>query len=78
MHHLPFRELVPDSDDPTWAFASAFMGSERFGEVLLSEPKVRYVFCGHSHRPLRVRCGHIRCIDVGCSYVEKRYEVIEL
>ncbi len=78
MHHLPFRALVPHNDDPAREFAAAFMGSELFGEVMLSEPKVRYVLVGHSHRPMRVRCGHIECINVGCTYVTKRYEMIEV
>ena len=75
---MPFRELVPRSDDPTWGFANAFMGSELFGEVMLKQPKVRYAFFGHSHRRLRVRCEHIDCIDVGCTYIAKRYEMIEV
>lgn len=78
MHHLPFRELVPHSDQPNWAFASAFMGSEMFGEVIRSQPKVHHLFCGHSHRRVRVRCGQTECIDVGCTYVTKRYETLEL
>lgn len=77
-HHLPFRELVPHHDHPGWAFGSAFLGSTRFGDLLLARPRVRYVFCGHTHRPRRVRIGHIECIDVGCTYVAKRYEVIEV
>jgi hypothetical protein len=39
---------------------------------------VRYVLCGHSHRHEHIRCGHIECIDVGCTYVAKRYEMIEV
>ncbi|MBN1505195.1 MAG: metallophosphoesterase [Sedimentisphaerales bacterium] len=78
IHHLPFRELVPDQTNPSWAFGSAFLGSTRFGKLLLNCPKVRYVFCGHSHRQHRMRIGHIDCIDVGCTYVAKRYEVIEV
>lgn len=78
LHHLPFRELVPTSEDPSWAFAQAYMGSELFGELLLAHPKVRYVFCGHSHRAGSVRHQHLECINVGCTYTEKRYDVIEL
>ena len=77
-HHLPLWELVPDSDNPSRAFARAFMGSERFGRVILSEPKVRCLFCGHSHRHTRVQCRHVACINVGCTYVTKRYEMVEL
>ena len=78
LHHLPFRELVPVSRDPRWAFAAAFMGSETFGDVLLAEPKVRYAFCGHSHRGMGTRRDHVTCINVGCTYTDKRFDVIEL
>ena len=54
------------------------LGSELFGEAMLSQPKIRYAFCGHSHRTISARCGHIECIDVGCTYTAKRYELIEL
>ncbi len=78
IHHLPFREMVPRPKSSAWAFGSAFLGSERFGELFLACPKVRYVFCGHSHRAERLRVGHIECVDVGCTYVAKRYEVVEV
>ncbi len=78
MHHLPFKELVPHHDHPGWAFGSAFLGSARFGDLLLSCPKVRYVFCGHTHRSEHARIGHLECIDVGCTYVAKRYELIDV
>lgn len=78
IHHLPFHELVPPQKNPGWAFGSAFLGSSRFGELLLSCPRMRYVFCGHSHREHRIRIGHIECIDVGCTYIAKRYEVVEV
>ena len=78
IHHLPFREMLPPQRTPAWAFGSAFLGSARFGELLLTCPKVRYVFCGHTHRTERLRVGHIECIDVGCTYVAKRYEVVEV
>jgi len=78
MHHLPFARMVHVSGRAAWDFANAFMGSEIFGELLLSVPQVRYVVCGHTHRPLRTRAGRIECINVGCTYAAKRYEVIEL
>lgn len=78
LHHLPFAEMVPPSDRPSWAFASAFLGSEMFGELLVDQPKVCSILCGHSHHPDRLRRGHIDCINVGCTYREKRYEIIEM
>jgi len=73
---VPFAEMVHRSGRPNWDFANAFMGSPLFGELLLSVAEVRYVFCGHTHRPLRRRIGHIECVNVGCTYRAKRYETL--
>lgn len=78
LHHVPFWEMVPRSPKPNWAFASAFLGSELFGELLLAQPKVCYALCGHTHRYLRMQHHHIECIDIGSTYLAKRYEVLEL
>lgn len=78
MHHVPFAELVPFAANPSWAFAGTFLGSELFGEVLLKHAKVRYVYCGHTHKQGRVRRGPIECINTGCTYMTKRYEILEL
>jgi hypothetical protein len=78
MHHLPFEQMVRRTGKPGWDFAGAFMGSRLFGDLLLSAPNVRYVLCGHSHHPTRVRVGHIECINVGCTYTAKRYELVEI
>jgi len=76
LHHVPFAALVPHTDKPGWAFASAFLGSEQFGEVMLNHPKVRYAFCAHSHKPDRIERRHLECINVGCTYLAKRYEIV--
>jgi predicted phosphohydrolase len=77
-HHVPFAAFVPPARNPSWAFAGAYLGSEMFGEMVLAEPKVRYAFCGHSHLAGRLKAAHLECINVGCTYVQKRYEQIEL
>lgn len=78
VHHLPFAELVPHSVLPNWEFATAFLGSELLGEVLLDFPKVSDVFCGHSHRRMVVRKQHLTCTSIGSTYSEKRYETLDL
>lgn len=78
VHHLPFAELVPRSVIPNWEFANGFMGSELLGEAILECPQVSHVFCGHSHRPGRIRKAALECINVGSTYREKRYEVLDL
>ncbi len=78
LHHVPFAELVPPQERPGWAFASAFLGSAALGEILLRHPKVRHVFCGHTHAPGRAVRGHIVCTSVACTYLAKRYELLDL
>ncbi len=78
MHHLPFAEMVIQSRIANWAFGMAFMGSQAFGEVLAAFPKVRHVYCGHSHRSRRRRIGGLVCTSIGSTYGKKRFEVLEV
>ncbi|GMV98733.1 MAG: hypothetical protein AMXMBFR83_30810 [Phycisphaerae bacterium] len=78
LHHVPFAAMAAAGQNPAWAFGSAFLGSELFGEALLAEPRVRYAFCGHSHRQGRLRYGSLECRNVGCTYEAKRYECLEV
>lgn len=78
VHHVPFAELVPHSILPNWEFATAFHGSELFGEILLEFPKVGRVFCGHIHREKRCRRGMLEAMSIGSTYKEKSYEVFDL
>ena len=77
-HHLPFDELVPQGRPAPFAFAAAYMGSGRFGQVLLDCPKVTHVYCGHSHWPARRRLGRIEAVNIGSTYKEKRLEMLDL
>lgn len=74
LHHLPFAELVRRQGVSNWQFANAFMGSGRFGELLLECPKVSHAFCGHSHARGQVTRGSLTCTNIGCTYVHKRFE----
>jgi len=78
LHHLPFGELVPRGRPDRFAFAAAYMGSRRLGEVLMSCPKVTHVCCGHSHWRRRRRIAHMTVINVGSTYTEKYLETLEL
>lgn len=78
LHHAPFAELVPLNPNPSWAFARAFLGSTAFGDLLLSHPKARHVYCGHLHKDGQVIRDHVTCTSTGCTYIAKRYEMIEL
>ncbi|HUS46859.1 MAG TPA: metallophosphoesterase [Phycisphaerae bacterium] len=78
VHHLPFRDLVPQGRPDRFAFAAAFMGSERIGRALLACGKVAYVYCGHSHSPGRRQIGHLTVVNVGSTYTRKHLEILEL
>lgn len=78
VHHLPFAALVPPALNPNWAFAAGFLGSELIGETLMEFPKVRHVYCGHSHRARTCRRGTLVCRSIGSTYRAKAYEVLDL
>ena len=78
MHHLPFAEHVPADRPDRLAFAAAFLGTARFGEILLACEKVTHVYCGHSHWPDHRQIGHLTAVNVGSTYVAKRLEVLDL
>ncbi len=78
MHHLPFKAMTLRTGKPIWDFATNYLGSERFGEVLLGEPKVRRVLCAHNHRACEIRCGDLTCTSVGSTYTAKRLVELEL
>ena len=77
-HHAPFANMVKRYSNPKFSFTNAFMGSERFGEVLLACPKVKYALCGHNHQPCRAKNGPIECINVGGTYPTKRFEIVAI
>ena len=78
LHHLPFAELVPQDRPDRFAFAAAYMGSPRFGEILLACEKLTGVYCGHSHWPARRRIGGVDVVNIGSNYVHKHLEVLDL
>ena len=78
LHHLPFAELVPPGRPAGFAFAAAYMGAGRLGEVVKNCPKVTHVFCGHSHWPAEISVGDIDVVNVGSTYTDKKLRVLEL
>jgi Calcineurin-like phosphoesterase len=78
VHHLPFRQLVPTDRPDRFAFAAAFLGAGRIGEVLSGCPKVTHVYCGHSHWSAQCTIGHLKAVSIGSTYVDKCLEVLEL
>ncbi|MBN1346182.1 MAG: metallophosphoesterase [Phycisphaerae bacterium] len=78
MHHLPFAEMVVRTGNPAWDFATNYLGSEIFGEVLLAQPKVTHLLCAHNHRAREMHRGHLTCRSVGSTYTDKHVVAIEL
>ncbi|MEA3429769.1 MAG: metallophosphoesterase [Nanoarchaeota archaeon] len=48
MHNVPFKQNLSRSGSPFIQFTTAYMGSERFGELIRKYP-VRTVIHGHAH-----------------------------
>ena len=78
IHHLAFRELLPPPRTAQWDFAKAYLGSERFGELLLRYPKVSDLLCGHSHFPAEATVGHIHAVNIGSGYRTKTFKALEI
>ena len=62
------REMVPK----LWRYANAFLGSERFGDLLRGDPRVVQVFCGHIHMERSCRWPGCACTCVGGNYKVKQ------
>lgn len=78
IHHLPFAQLLPPRRYPQLDFARAYLGSPRFGELLLNYPNIRTALCGHSHFPMEADINHIHAINIGSGYREKRFRTLDL
>ena len=78
LHHLPFSELSFGPVDFASEFCRAYMGSARFGELLLRCPKVRYVICGHRHGAATHHVGGLKAFVAGGEYEVKRLLELDL
>jgi len=73
-HHLPTKKLL---FHPRWAvsrqwrFLNAFLGSERFAEVISGHPNVSHVFSGHVHMSRETQLNGISYATVGGDYQTK-------
>ncbi len=73
-HHVPTKHLrqQPRCLVPRrWRFANAFLGSERFAEVIAAHGKVRLAACGHIHQSRLVRLGEKEFLSIGSDYRSK-------
>ncbi len=77
-HHVPLEEMVRRKEnDPSWNFANAFQGSPLLGEVLKKEAKVKYIVCGHVHKPQELQLDGRRAWNVGSGIRRKRIVLID-
>ena len=75
VHHVVTKRLLvhPRFLVPTrWRFANAFLGSERFAELIAAAPAVAQTFCGHIHREKTVREGDQAFVTIGGGYRHKQ------
>ncbi len=74
-HHVPTKQLLfyPRSLVPQrWRFLNAFLGSERFREVIERHPAVRLAVCGHIHTAKELRLNRRAFVSIGGSYHAKQ------
>jgi 3',5'-cyclic AMP phosphodiesterase CpdA len=71
LHHLPRRELVWYRDDANWDFATAFLGSQRLGDLLKTSPNLTLCLAGHNHRSDVVKEDGVEYITIGSTYLKK-------
>ena len=77
-HHLPTRHLLfhPRWLVPKrWRFANTFLGSERYGEILREDPRVRLSMSGHIHARRQWQDRSLLFATVGGSYQTKELVV---
>lgn len=77
-HHVPFYELLRTTHTSIDRFLNSFSGSEETGRIIKSFPKVKYVFCGHTHQRKKEKMGDITAVNIGSDYLRKRYEMIDI
>jgi len=71
LHHLPRRDLVWYRGEANWDFVAAFLGSQRFGDIVDRVPNLKLCLAGHNHRSGVVNGPDWQYISIGSTYVEK-------
>lgn len=86
VHVAPLEELLPripasgpiPEDRLHFAFTRAYLGSPAIGDVVMSFGNVRHIFCGHTHAYREAMIRGCSCVNVGSTYTEKRFLIVEL
>lgn len=78
-HHPPVRELFyPTPLTNTYQrFWLAYTGNRRMQDLVLSEPRIRTVICGHTHAACEANVQGKRCLNIGGDYHFKRLLLLD-
>lgn len=78
VHHIPFRELLRTPHTSLNKYLDAFSGNKETGNIIKVFPKVKYVFCGHTHQRKKAIIGGITVLNIGSDYLRKRYKLVDI
>jgi predicted phosphohydrolase len=78
-HHPPVRELFyPTPLTTTYQrFWLAYTGNRRMQDVVLADPRIRTVICGHTHAACEADVEGKRCLNIGGDYDFKRLLLLD-
>jgi len=78
-HHPPVRELFyPTALTSTYQrFWLAYTGNRRMQEVVLRDPRIRTLVCGHTHATCEAEVAGKRCLNIGGDYHFKRLLLLD-
>jgi len=78
-HHPPIRELFYPVPAATieQRFWLAYTGNRRMQEVVLGDPRIELVACGHTHAHCAADVQGKRCVNIGGDYDWKRLLILD-
>lgn len=78
-HHPPVQELFyPTPLTNTYQrFWLAYTGNRRMQDVVLDDPRIRAVICGHTHAACVADVAGKRCLNIGGDYHYKRLLLLD-
>lgn len=78
-HHPPVRELFYPSALTTveQRFWLAYTGNRRMQDLVLADPRVTTILCGHTHAACAADVGGKRCLNIGGDYDWKRLVLLD-
>jgi 3',5'-cyclic AMP phosphodiesterase CpdA len=78
-HHPPVRELFYPTPLTTiyQRFWLAYTGNRRMQDVVLADPRIRTVICGHTHAACVADVDGKRCLNIGGDYDFKRLLLLD-